>query len=580
MKNNPKDSSKNQSRKEKLAILRHSAAHLLAQAVKELFPNTKLTLGPATKTGFFYDMLPEVNFKESDLPKIEERMRELAHKDYKFEHKEISKEQAKELYKDNVFKLELIDSIPGDVVGLAVQGDFYDLCRGGHVDSTGQLKNFKLLGISGSYWRADKSNQALQRIHGTAFFTEEELKEFEQQQEELLKFDHRKIGKELDLFSFQPEGPGFPFFHPKGQVVINKLKDYLRHLQSKLDYQEVATPTMLNDELWRQSGHYAHYKDNMYFSEIDDKSFAIKPMNCPGMFLIYNNRPRSYRELPFRMFEFGHVHRHELSGVLHGLLRVRAFTIDDGHIFCTQDQLEDEIKTLIGLTFKVLKKFGFENIKVAVSTKPENSIGGDDKWELATNALEEALSKSGIKYIIQEGEGAFYGPKIEFVITDSMGREWQCSTIQVDFFQPENFDMTYVSPEGKLERPVIIHRAIYGSLERFFAVLLEHNKGRLPYWLAPLQVKILTITDDQKEYAEKIHQELLKNNIRVGLDESSDPLSGKIKTAQLDQVPWMIVIGKKEVANNTVTLRHLDGRQENNISINDFVERAIKENSY
>lgn len=564
----------------KLEILRHSAAHLLAHALKELYPDIKLTIGPATKEGFFYDVLPVENLKESDLEAISARMLMIAEENFPIEHKEVSKEEARKLYKNNPFKLELIDKIPGDTVGLSVQGDFYDLCRGGHVKSTGELKNFKLLGISGSYWRADKSNQPLQRIHGTAFFTKKELEEFEKQREEKLKFDHRRIGKELELFTFHEEGPGFPFFNPKGQAVINVLKDYLRKMQFKYDYKEVATPTMLSAELWKRSGHYEFYKENMYFSEIDEKSCAIKPMNCPGMFLIYNTRPRSYRELPLKLFEFGHVHRHELSGVLHGLLRVRAFTIDDAHIFCMPSQLEEQIKELIDLSFKVYKKFGFENIKVAVSTKPENSIGGEEKWEAATKALTDALEKSGINYTLQPGEGAFYGPKIEFVITDSMAREWQTGTIQVDFFQPENFNMSYVSSEGKLEKPVIIHRAIYGSLERFFAILLEHYKGKLPYWLAPVQIKLLPITSNQDQYLKDIEQKLKDAYIKVELDQSSDPLSAKIKAAQLERVPWMVIAGKREAENNTITLRYLDGAQESNIPVDEFVKRAVKDSCY
>lgn len=570
----------NKNKSLELDVLRHSAAHLLAHALTDLYPGTKLTLGPATPEGFFYDVLPVNNFKEEDLAQIEARMRFLSEKNYPLEHQEISKEKARELYKDNPFKLELIDSIPGETVGLAVQGDFYDLCRGGHVACTGDIKYFKLLGISGSYWRANKEGQPLQRIHGTAFFTEEDLKEYDRKKEELQLYDHRRLGKQLDLFSFHEEGPGFPFFHPKGRVVINKLIEYIRKLQQELMYQEVSTPTMLSDHLWQQSGHYAHYKENMYFSIIDDKSFAIKPMNCPGAFLIYKSRPRSYRELPLKLAELGHVHRHELSGVLHGLLRVRAFTQDDAHIFVTREQLEPEIKSIIELVYTVLKKFNFDDIQVAVSTRPCDAMGEKEVWDQATNALIAALNELGIKYAIKEGEGAFYGPKIEFVIQDSMGREWQCGTVQVDFFQPENFDLQYVAPSGKLERPVIIHQAVYGSLERFFAILLEHYKGNLPFWLAPVQIKLLTITDDQKPYAEKIYSMLRNHGIRVEIDYSSDPLSGQIKVAQLDKVPWMVIIGKKEVQDETVTLRYLDGSQEKNITIDSFIEKALSSNHF
>lgn len=557
-----------------LNILRHSAAHLLAHAITELFPGTKLTIGPATKDGFFYDFLPMQNFKEDDLDRIAQRMQEIAEKDYPIEHQEISKEDARNRYKDNPFKLELIEGIPGDTVGLSTQGDFYDLCRGGHVSSTGKLKHFKLLNISGAYWRADRNNQALQRISGTAFSTAKELRTYEKQIENAKKYDHRKLGKELDLFSFHQEGPGFPFFHAKGMRVVQLLKDSLRKELDAGGYQEIATPTMLTDELWRQSGHYAHYKDNMYFCEIEDRHFAIKPMNCPGSILIYKSRPHSYKELPIRYSEFGQVHRFELSGVLHGMFRARAFTIDDAHIYCMVDQLQSEIIAMIKLTMKVLKRFAFDEITVKLSTRPENAMGSDELWNQATSALEDGLKKESIPYEIQEGEGAFYGPKIEFHIKDSMDRSWQCGTIQVDFFQPENFDLSYVASSGKKERPVIIHRAIYGSLERFFGVLVEHFKGNLPFWLSPVQIKVLTITDEQKVYAQAITQKLKDAGLRVEMDESSDPISGKIKTAQLEKTPWMIIVGQKECENNTVTIRHRDGKQEFNVTIDTLIAKA------
>ena len=562
------------SKKQDLEKLRHSAAHLLAQAILELFPETKLTIGPATKEGFFYDFLPKQNFKEEDLPKIEAHMREIAGQDLLITHTEIPKEEARKIFADNPFKLELIEGIPGETVGLSQQGDFYDLCKGGHVQSTGQLKNVKLLGISGAYWRADKNKQALQRISGTAFFTAEELEAYLKRKEEAAQFDHRRLGKQLDLFSFHKEGVGFPFFHPKGKLIINLLIDYLRKKQTEHGYHEIQTPMLLNDELWKRSGHYAFYKDNMYFSNIDDDSYAIKPMNCPGAFLLYNERPHSYRELPLRLAEFGLVHRHELSGVLHGLMRVRAFTQDDAHIFCSTDQLEDEISNSVNLVYEILNHFNFPHIKVAVSTKPENAMGSDELWQKAEKALINTLKKNNIEYTIQEGEGAFYGPKIDFIILDSMGREWQCGTIQVDFFQPENFDLTYVAPSGKKERPVVIHRAVYGSLERFFAILLEHFKGHLPFWLAPVQIKVLTITDEQKPYAESIMKMLSEHGLRVQMDTSSDPISGQIKTAQLEKVPWMLVLGKKELANNTVTLRYHDGKQEFNLTIDTLLQKA------
>ncbi len=557
-----------------LKILRHSAAHLLAHAVTELFPETLLTIGPATEEGFFYDFLPTTNFKEEDLARIDKRMQELAAKNLPLTHQEISKEEARLLYHNNPFKLELIDGIPGDTVGLSVQGDFKDLCRGGHVASTGELKHVKLLSLAGSYWRANKDGQVLQRIYGTAFFTADGLKAYEQYKQDILEFDHRRLGKAMDLFSFHEEGVGFPFFHPKGQRVINALTKYMRDLHREFDYEEIATPTLLSDELWRQSGHYAHYKDKMYFCAIDEKNYAVKPMNCPGSILIYKTRPRSYRELPLKLAEFGHVHRHELSGVLHGLLRVRAFTQDDAHIYCMPSQLKSELTKLIHIVYTMLAKCGFSEVLVAVSTKPlTDAFSNDALWDQATNALIDALKENNKEFSIKEGEGAFYGPKIEIVIKDSMGRSWQCGTIQVDFFQSENFDLSYIASSGAKERPVIIHQAIFGSLERFFAILLEHYKGNLPFWLAPTQVRILTITDAQREYAYGLYQTIKSFGIRVEFDETSDPLSGKIKSAQQDKIPWMLVIGQKEVDNKTITLRYNTGKQEFGLSLEVLLEK-------
>lgn len=561
-----------------LEKLRHSAAHLLAHAVKELFPNTKLTIGPATKDGFFYDFLPEQNFKKEDLTTIESKMHGIAQRNLPIIHKQISKDEARRLYKDNPFKLELIDEIPDDTVGLAEQGNFYDLCKGGHVTSTGELKWFKLLNISGSYWRADKTKTALQRITGTAFFSKKELDNFEHRREEAIQYDHRRFGKELDLFSFHEEGVGFPFFHPHGKTILTVLTNYLRSLLEKDGYQEISTPMMLSDELWKQSGHYEHYKDNMYFCSIEEKTYAVKPMNCPGAILIYRERPHSYRELPLRFSEFGLVHRYELSGVLHGLFRARAFTIDDAHVFCTENQIEQEVLNMITMAYDVYKKFEFTNITVGLSTKPEKAMGSDALWNKATDALKNALNKAERPFEIYEGEGAFYGPKIEFGIEDSMGRTWQCGTVQVDFFQADNFDLSYVTSDGTKARPVMIHRAIYGSFERFFAILLEHYKGKLPFWLAPVQAKVLTITDEQKEYAANILNTLKDSGIRTIMDTSSDPISGQIKKAQLQRIPWMLVVGKKEVANNTITIRYLDGKQEFGLTMEQILKKSHQTN--
>lgn len=557
-----------------LAVLRHSAAHLLAQAVMELFPHTKLTIGPATSNGFFYDFLPETNFKESDLELISARMTQLADKNLAITHQEISKEKARQLYKNNPFKLELIDSIEGDSVGLSCQGDFYDLCRGGHVASTGLLKNFMLSTISGSYWRADRDGVALQRISGTAFFTAKELRMFVQKQQEAAQYDHRKIGKEMDLFSFHEQGPGFPFFHPKGKQILNNLQAVMRKIWQANNYQEVTTPAMLDAELWKQSGHYAHYKNNMYFCTIDDRNFALKPMNCPGAIMIYKEQPRSFRDLPLKLAEFGHVHRHELSGVLHGLFRVRAFTQDDSHIFCTPEQVEEEVIKIVTIIDKLLNMFAFNEISYAISTKPANAMGSDEYWQLATNSLINSLTKVGKNFVIQEGEGAFYGPKIEVKIKDSMDRQWQVSTVQIDFFLPQNFGISYIASGGAKLQPVMIHQANFGSLERFFGMLIEHTKGHIPFWLAPVQIKVLPITDAQKEYASILVEKLSEQNIRVELDQSAEPLSAKIKVAQLARIPWMIVVGEKEATNNTLTLRYVSGKQEFGLTLEQLIEKA------
>jgi len=561
---------------EKMETLRHSAAHLLAHALMELFPKTLLTLGPPTKNGYFYDFLPVENLKEKDLELVAQKMTEIANRDLPITHEEISKAEAKKLYKDNPFKLEMIDGIPGETVGLARQGDFYDLCKGDHVKSTGMLKHFKLTNLSGAYWRADKTNQALQRINGVIFPTAKELRVYEKRVEEAKKYDHRKLGKELELFSFHEEGVGFPFFHPNGKAIINVLTNFLRKKLADDGYYEIQTPIMLSDELWKRSGHYAHYKENMYFADIDENSYAVKPMNCPGSMLVYKSRPRSFRELPLKLSEFGLVHRHELSGVLHGLFRVRAFTQDDAHVYCTPEQIETEILLLTKMVNDVLKTFDFANVKVALATRPNDAMGSKELWDKAEAALESALKKTGMEYVVNKGDGAFYGPKIDFIIEDSMGREWQCSTIQLDFFQPENFDLTYVASGGKKVRPVMIHRAIYGSLERFFGILIEHYKGKFPFWLAPVQAKILTITDDQNEYAKKIYQALKDNGIRAELDLSSDQISAKIKAAQLQKVPWMLVIGQKEQENNTIALRPREGKQEFGLTLQDLLNKSKK----
>ncbi|MCK4265586.1 threonine--tRNA ligase [Candidatus Babeliales bacterium] len=559
----------------RLYALRHSAAHVLAQAVLELYPKTKLTLGPVTENGFFYDFLPEENLKEDDLSKIEAKMREILKKDYKIEGREVSKEEALKIYKDNPFKLEIIKGIEKGPITIFSQGDFFDLCEGNHVESTKEVQHFKLMGISGSYWRGDRDGMALQRISGVAFETAKDLEKYLKRIEEAKLYDHRKLGKELDLFSFHDEAPGSVFFHDKGLKIFNKLIEYSRKMH-KDDYIEIKTPIILHEKLWKTSGHYDNYKENMFFTTIDDANYCIRPMNCPASMLLYNERPHSYRELPLRVAEYGLDHRYELSGVLHGLFRVRSFTMDDAHIFCTLDQVEDEVLKVLELANAMYKKFGFEKIKMILATKPEKAMGSDEVWDKATDALKGALERHGIDFAVSEGDGAFYGPKIELRFEDAMGRDWQCGTIQLDFFQPENFNLEYITSDQSKKRPVIIHRAVYGSLERFIGILLEHYRGHLPFWIAPEQVRVLTITDAQKDYASKVLKELRAHNIEAYLDESGDQIGGQIRKAQVDKIPWMLVIGKKEVENNTVTLRHSDGKQEFGLKLEDIISKACE----
>jgi len=564
---------------EQLHNVRHSAAHLLAHAVQQLFPETKKTIGPVTETGFFYDFQTTGrNFKEEDLAVIEKRMHELADKNYPIVGGQVPKAEGQKLFKDNQFKLELIDGIEGETVGVYHQGDFFDLCKGGHTASTGNVKHFKLTGISGAYWRANRDGIPLQRITGIAFLTKEDLDAYLKRLEEVQLYDHRRLGKQLDLFTFHDVAPGMPFMHHKGLIVYNKLIDYLRELHGN-DYQEIKTPMVVNESLWHTSGHYANYKENMYFTNVEDTSFCIKPMNCPGSILVYQERPHSYRELPLRLAEFGTIHRFELSGVLHGMFRVRAFTMDDAHVYCTLDQIESEVIKMLELAKKLYATFGFVDTKIALSTRPEKYIGTIEGWDQATNALKQALEKYGVKYVLQEGEGAFYGPKIEFKLNDALGREWQCGTVQIDFFQSMNFDLEYIDSDQSRKKPVIIHRALYGSIERFFGIMLEHFKGHLPFWLTPVQVRILTITDGQHAYAQEIYDVLKKAGIRVERDMSGDQISAQIRKAQMEKLPWMVVIGQKEVDARTVTLRTVDGKQQFGLTIDEVVRRAEQLNT-
>jgi threonyl-tRNA synthetase len=539
-------------------IYRHSSAHIMAQAVKRLYPDARFAIGPSIEDGFYYD----IQFKEAitpeDLPEIEKEMKKIIKENISFERSEISKEDAIKLFQDigNKFKVELIRELPeGEIITIYKQGDFVDLCRGPHIPGTKSLKAFKLMALAGAYWRGDEKREMLTRIYGTSFSDKKDLKEHLALLEEAKKRDHRKLGKELDLFSFNPEGPGFPFFHPNGTILFNELIDFCRKELRKNGYQEIRTPIILNEDLWHKSGHWDHYRENMYFTKIDERSFVVKPMNCPGGLLIYKKNLHSYREFPIKTGEFGLVHRHEKSGVLHGLFRVRNFTQDDAHVFCLPEQLEDEIQSLVELILHFYRTFGFDDVLIELSTRPESSIGSDDVWERATSALQNTLEAMKIDYKLNPGDGAFYGPKIDFHIRDCLKRSWQCATIQVDFSMPERFDLTYVGADGKEHRPVMIHRAIFGSVERFLGILIEHYAGNFPLWLAPVQVAVLPISDKQIEWAKEIKDRLEEEGIRTEISSVNEKIGRKIRTAEVHKIPCMLILGDREVENRTVALR-------------------------
>ena len=559
-------------------IFHHSTSHIMAQAVKKLFPKAKFAIGPAIKDGFYYDFEVDRPFTPEDLIAIEKKMKEITEKDFPFKKTEITKKEAEKIFaeKNAIYKLELLNDITDDKVSLYQQGDFMDLCRGPHIPSTKKLKAFKLLSIAGAYWRGSEKNKMLQRIYGTSFNKKSALDDYLKLMEEAKKRDHRKIGKSLKLFSFHEEGVGFPFFHPKGMVLRNILEDYWKEEHQKAGYTEVKTPIILNKSLWIQSGHWDHYKENMYFTKIDEEDYAIKPMNCPGGILIYKCGLHSYRDLPLRMGELGLVHRHELSGVLHGLFRVRCFTQDDAHIFMTPKQIKDEIKGVIDLTDRIYKTFGFD-YRVELSTKPENAMGSDEIWEKATNSLEETLIEKKINYTINEGDGAFYGPKIDFHLEDCIGRNWQCGTIQIDFNMPEKFDLYYINKAGEKERPVMLHRTILGSIERFIGILIENYAGAFPLWLAPVQVKLLPIADRHIDYGKKIVKILKENNIRVEFDEINDKIGAKIRKAEMEKIPYMLIFGDKELENNVVSVRKRGEGDLGKMKIEKFVKDRLKE---
>ena len=535
--------------------LRHTASHVLAQAVKHLRPEAKLAIGPAIENGFYYDFDVDEPFTPEFLAQVEKEMQKLIKRNERVERFELPRAEALELMKDEPYKVELINDLPeGETISFYRQGDFTDLCAGPHLPSTGRIKAVKLTSIAGAYWRGSEKNKMLQRIYGTAFTNREELDAYLARIEEAKKRDHRKLGRQLDLFDIREEGPGFPFFYPKGMVLRNALEDYWREIHRKHGYEEIKTPIMLNRTLWERSGHWDHYQENMYTTKIDDVDFAIKPMNCPGGILVYERKKWSYRDLPIRSGELGLVHRHELSGALHGLMRVRCFTQDDAHIFMTPDQIRDEIKGVYQLIDEVYKVFGFE-YHVELSTRPENSIGTDEMWELATDGLRGALDDLGVKYVVNEGDGAFYGPKIDFHLTDCLGRTWQCGTIQLDMNLPERFDLTYTGPDGQEHRPVMIHRVVFGSIERFIGILTEHFAGAFPLWLAPVQVRLMTITDRADEAAKAVQAKLEDAGIRTEIDLRNEKIGFKIREAQVQKIPYMLVLGDKEAENGVVAVR-------------------------
>ncbi|WP_434282795.1 threonine--tRNA ligase [Clostridium botulinum] len=559
--------------------LRHTGAHILAQAVKRLYPEVKLAIGPAIDTGFYYDFEADFTFTPEMLEKIEAEIKKIIKENHKLERFELPREEAINLMKEKNedYKVELIEDLPeGEVISFYKQGDFTDLCAGPHVPSTGKVKSVKLLSLAGAYWRGDEKNKMLQRIYGTAFTKKSELDEYLNMIEEAKKRDHRKLGKELDLFSIHEEGPGFPFFHPKGMIVRNILESFWREKHTKAGYQEIRTPLILNEALWHQSGHWDHYKENMYFTNIDDGDYAIKPMNCPGGILVYKSSMHSYRDLPLRLSELGIVHRHELSGALHGLMRVRCFTQDDAHLYMTKEQIKEEVIGIIKLIDEFYKLFGFEYF-VELSTRPEDSMGSDEDWEIATNGLREALDSIGKEYRVNEGDGAFYGPKIDFHLKDCIGRTWQCGTIQLDFQMPERFDLSYIGADGEKHRPVMVHRTIYGSVERFIGILIEQYAGAFPTWLAPVQVKLMNITDSQYDYLKKVEETLKENNIRVEIDTRNEKIGYKIREAQLQKVPYMLILGDKEVEAGKVAVRSRKDGDLGAISLEEFIEKIKNE---
>lgn len=565
--------------KEGLFTLRHTASHVMAQAIQHLFPGTKFAIGPAIDDGFYYDLDSDHVFSQEDFAAIEKEMAKISKENIPLVKKVVSRAEALKFFQDKGqdYKVMLINDLPEDAqISLYEQGDFTDLCAGPHMRSTGKVKVFKIMTVAGAYWRGDSKNKMLQRIYATAFFKKEDLEHYLFIRSEAEKRDHRKLGKQLDLFSFHDEGPGFPFFHPKGMALRNMLMDYERELFKEFGYVEIMTPVILSKQLWIQSGHWDHYKENMYFTKIDDEDYAIKPMNCPGGILYFKTQQRSYRDLPMRVGEFGLVHRHELRGALHGLFRVRCFTQDDAHIFMTQDQMKEEVIKCMAMYKKMYGVFGLE-YHVELSTRPENSMGSDELWEISTNALREAIEKTGVPYQINEGDGAFYGPKLDFHVQDSLGRTWQCGTIQMDMQLPERFDVNYIGEDGEKHRAVMLHRAGYGSLERFIGILIEHFAGAFPTWIAPVQVKVIPVTEKHMDYAKSVAKTLSESNIRVELEEANETLGYKIRKAQMEKVPYMLIVGDKEEKSHTVSIRSRKDGDKGSMMVPMFIAGLMQE---
>ena len=560
--------------------MRHSAAHVLAEAVTKIFPNVKVTLGPPIKDGFYYDFDVEKPFTPENLKDITKLMQKIINKNSLFVGKEVSKSEAFELVKDNQYKKEILESMEEDsrvTFWSHSNGEFEDLCRGGHVNSTGEIKSFKLLSTAGAYWRGDENNTMLQRIYGTAWESKEALRDYINKIEEAEKRDHRKLGKSLNLFFFDPIAPASPFFLPNGTIILNELEKYVKELYDFYEYQEVITPQIFNTELWKRSGHYENYLENMFFVSIDEKEFGVKPMNCPAAAMVYASNIHSYRELPLRLADFGRLHRNERSGVTHGLTRVRSFSQDDAHIFCKFDQIESEIGNFLQMLDDSYKTFKFDNIRFELSLRPEKRVGDDITWNESEKILKNILEKNKYEYSMQSGEGAFYGPKIDAFVPDALGREWQLGTVQLDFSLPERFDLEYIEEDGSRQKPVVIHRAMLGSLERFLGVLIEHLSGNFPTWLSPIQAIIIPITDNHKDYAFEIYKQFRSKKIRIEVDESNDRMNAKIRNAQLRKIPYMFIIGDNEVSSKTVSVRTRKGEEINSTSIEGMLEKINSE---